>query len=604
MAFRPETAKPINELANILLLEPHSLSRGERELIATHVSCANECQFCQTIHGAYRRALSRRRSARRCRPRSIRRGGESLAKLKALLNIAGKVARSGRDVTADDIARARGEGATDLEIHDTVLIAALFCLCNRYVDGLATDMPESLDYFRERVPVMAAQGYQMPPRAPHRASSIRPWGRPSAPSLPSSTKAHLRYEGWRVAAASALGMLVGFASVLVYTFGIFLKPISETFDWNRESVSGAFGIAAMTAAVCAPLTGMLLDRFGPRGVILPAIVVFGAAFASISLLTPHLVAPLRAVRGVRPGRDGHVAGRLLARDLDLVRRAASAPRWPSACAGAPSARWSCHRSRSASSTRSAGGSPRWSSASRSSRSACRPCSRSSGSGRAAARRTAAPPGPARRSARACAAYRFWILVIVLFCISIAQNGAVTHLSALLTDRGLTADRAAIAVSALGGAALAGRLGTGWLLDRFFAPWVSFALLVHGRARRLPAVGGGLAHRRRPGRGADRLQHGRRGRRHPVPRRALLRAALVLGALRAHLDVLRGRRGHRPRPDGQGIRCERFVRVTLLLWIAGSILVVAPLMLVLPRYETPAHRRPLVAASLLLRSARC
>jgi hypothetical protein len=68
------------------------------------------------------------------------------------------------------------------------------------------------------------------------------------------------YEGWRVAAASALGMLVSFASVLVYTFGIFLKPISETFHWNRESVSAAFGFAAMTAAVCAPITGMLLDR--------------------------------------------------------------------------------------------------------------------------------------------------------------------------------------------------------------------------------------------------------------------------------------------------------------------------------------------------------
>ena len=73
-------------------------------------------------------------------------------------------------------------------------------------------------------------------------------------------------------------------------------------------------------------------------------------------------------------------------------------------------------------------------------------------------------------------YRFWIIVVVLFCISIAQNGSITHLSALLTDRGLHPDRAAIAVSALGGAALFGRLATGWLLDRFFAPWVSFALL--------------------------------------------------------------------------------------------------------------------------------
>ena len=124
MAFRPETAKPINELANILLFEPHSLSRGERELIATHVSCANECQFCQTIHGAYAAHFLGDEAL----VLQAKVDPESAAlppKLKALLNIAGKVARSGRDVTADDIARARGEGATDLEIHDTVLIAAL-----------------------------------------------------------------------------------------------------------------------------------------------------------------------------------------------------------------------------------------------------------------------------------------------------------------------------------------------------------------------------------------------------------------------------------------------------------------------------------------------
>ena len=162
MAFRPETAKPINELANILLFEPHSLSRGERELIATHVSCANDCEFCQTIHGAYAAHFLGDESL--VQQAKVDPESANLSpKLKALLNIAGKVARSGRDVSAEDIARARGEGASDLEIHDTVLIAALFCLCNRYVDGLATDMPESLDYFRERVPVMAAQGYQMPP---------------------------------------------------------------------------------------------------------------------------------------------------------------------------------------------------------------------------------------------------------------------------------------------------------------------------------------------------------------------------------------------------------------------------------------------------------
>jgi len=162
MAFRPETAKPINELANILLFADHSLTRGERELIATHVSCANDCEFCQTVHGAYA-AYFLGDEALVLKAKVDPESANLSPKMKALLNIAGKVARSGKLVTAEDVARARGEGATDLEIHDTVLIAALFCLCNRYVDGLATEMPESLEYFRERVPIMAQHGYQMTP---------------------------------------------------------------------------------------------------------------------------------------------------------------------------------------------------------------------------------------------------------------------------------------------------------------------------------------------------------------------------------------------------------------------------------------------------------
>jgi alkylhydroperoxidase/carboxymuconolactone decarboxylase family protein YurZ len=81
------------------------------------------------------------------------------AKLKALLAIAGKVQQSGKNVTPEDIARAHREGATDLEIHDTVLIAAMFCMCNRYVDGLATWAPENPDFYRERAAKIAAEGY-------------------------------------------------------------------------------------------------------------------------------------------------------------------------------------------------------------------------------------------------------------------------------------------------------------------------------------------------------------------------------------------------------------------------------------------------------------
>ena len=158
MAFRPETAKPINELVDVLLRGPHSLSPGERELIATFVSAQNDCRYCQTIHGAI--------AAHHLQDEDLVvkvKGDPQHAaisdKLKALLVIAGKTAESGKAVTAEDVARARAHGATDIEIHDTVLIAAVFCMCNRYVDGLATWAPDDPDFYRQRAALVAQNGY-------------------------------------------------------------------------------------------------------------------------------------------------------------------------------------------------------------------------------------------------------------------------------------------------------------------------------------------------------------------------------------------------------------------------------------------------------------
>jgi MFS family permease len=392
------------------------------------------------------------------------------------------------------------------------------------------------------------------------------------------------YEGWRVAAASALGILVGFASVLVYTFGIFLKPIAETFSWNRESVSGAFGIAAMTAAVCAPITGMLLDRFGPRGVILPAIVIFGGAFASISLLTPHLwhlyllfvvfgvvamatsqVAYSRAISTWFHGRLGTalafgMCGSALGAMIlpPIAQRLIDALGWRQAAVTIGIAILAIGLPTVLAFVRE------------------RPGTRTA-AGRVAV--SGATVGEGLRD------YRFWIIVVVLFSISIAQNGAITHLSALLTDRGLHPDRAAIAVSALGGAALFGRLATGWLLDRFFAPWVSFALLA------LAALGVFILS------SASTLSSGvvaavlvgfsMGGEADVIPflvaRYFGLRSFSVLYALTWTFYAVAGAIG--PVLMGKAFDASGSY-TTLLIWIAGSILVVAPLMLVLPRYETP------------------
>jgi uncharacterized peroxidase-related enzyme len=159
MAFRPETAKPLNELVDVLLRGPHTLSPGERELIATFVSARNDCRYCQTIHGAI---AAHHLGGDEQLVVDVKRDAQHAAvsdKLKALLAIAGHVAENGRRVTEADIARARQHGATDLEIHDTVLIAAAFCMFNRYVDGLATWAPDDPGFYRRRAALVAEHGY-------------------------------------------------------------------------------------------------------------------------------------------------------------------------------------------------------------------------------------------------------------------------------------------------------------------------------------------------------------------------------------------------------------------------------------------------------------
>jgi uncharacterized peroxidase-related enzyme len=159
MAFRPETARPLNALVEILLQGPHSLTRGERELIATYVSSRNGTQYCHNIHGAIAAAHLGGNEALVKQVKADFLQAEIGPKLKALLVIAGKVQQDGKLVSAADVEAARSQGATDLEIHDTVLIAAAFCMYNRYVDGLGTYQPDDEAFYRERGKRVARDGY-------------------------------------------------------------------------------------------------------------------------------------------------------------------------------------------------------------------------------------------------------------------------------------------------------------------------------------------------------------------------------------------------------------------------------------------------------------
>lgn len=167
LEYRQDSAAPIRELTQIILRGPGTLSFAEREMIATVVSQANGCRFCSAAHEAVTNVLLG--ESETCN--LIRADFETAPisdKMKALLHIAQLTQKGGRYVTPAAVDRAKQCGATDLEIHDTVLIAALFCLYNKYVDGLATQMPDSPEYFNalgERIAVSYGrrpEGYEKP----------------------------------------------------------------------------------------------------------------------------------------------------------------------------------------------------------------------------------------------------------------------------------------------------------------------------------------------------------------------------------------------------------------------------------------------------------
>lgn len=159
MHFRPETAKPLNELAETLLRGPSTLTSAEREMIASYVSYQNECHFCHSSHGA---AAAHHLDGNLDLLDDIKAGfvkTDISPKMRALLNIAKKVQVLGNKVKEEDIEAARAEGATDTEIHDTVLISAAFCMFNRYVDGLGTWAPKEKEAYDDTGKRLAHEGY-------------------------------------------------------------------------------------------------------------------------------------------------------------------------------------------------------------------------------------------------------------------------------------------------------------------------------------------------------------------------------------------------------------------------------------------------------------
>lgn len=163
LEYRKDSAQPIRELTQTLLRGPSTLTEGERELIATIVSHNNECKFCTTAHTAAADKLLGQGDTTAQIKNNIETASVS-DKMKGLLTIAKQVQQSGKNVTANSVQRAKDAGATDIEIHDTVLIAALFCLYNRYVDGLATRLPDSAAYYDTLAERLVTNGYKRLPQ--------------------------------------------------------------------------------------------------------------------------------------------------------------------------------------------------------------------------------------------------------------------------------------------------------------------------------------------------------------------------------------------------------------------------------------------------------
>jgi MFS family permease len=304
---------------------------------------------------------------------------------------------------------------------------------------------------------------------PQNISTLQPAEPPS-----DLTEFDLTYHGWRVVLAACLGVMAGFGSLFVYTFSVFVKPLAAEFGWSREAISSGFAIAAVTLGLCSPLLGRWIDRFGPRRIILICMTVYGCAIASLALLRSGLwqFYVTCFVLGVVGNGAAHLAysrsistwfQRRLGTALAFVMVGAglgamilpvvaqsiiSRFGWRAAYAslgglalvlGLPLS-WHYIRERGI-----------------------------------IGRESAPVPHSGMTWQQGLRSFAFWIVTAILFVSSISMNGAITHLSALLTDRGLTVADAALCASILGGSSLLGRIVVGWLLDRFFGPRVALAI---------------------------------------------------------------------------------------------------------------------------------
>jgi len=274
----------------------------------------------------------------------------------------------------------------------------------------------------------------------------------------------IRYPGWGVLAAAFAGVMVSFAPIVPYTFSLFLDPLHAAFGWKREAMGGAFALAAITVALVSPLIGLLLDRFPPRRIILPGIVIFAVALATLSRLTPHIVqfyltffviglvanatAQFAYTRTVLTWFTNH---RGFALALLLSGSGVGSILIP------PLTQWMIEHHGWRSAFALLGGIAMLGLPLTAILVRNRPEAAIVGSGHRA--ETGVSVAAALRSAA------FWILAFITILSAFSENGLVTNLASILTQHGVVAASAALALSVRGGAGIIGRLGVGLAIDR-------------------------------------------------------------------------------------------------------------------------------------------
>ncbi len=287
------------------------------------------------------------------------------------------------------------------------------------------------------------------------------------------------FYGWWIVLAAASGLAVHAAPILTFTFGVFLKSLSQEFRWSRTQISLAITLVSLGVTLTSPFLGRLVDRRGARRVILPAVGLFGAGVLSLYFLSAHLwhFYAIFLFVGVVGSGTGPVAySKIISQWFDQKRGQALGLAMVGSSVGVfimPSLAQALISSvgwRSAyivlgllslgvtltvvglflTETPQLMG--------------LEPDGKASAA--TAAKQRESEPGLSSREARRTAT--FWVLVSAAFLISASFVGCLIHLVPLLTDRGVSAQSAAWATSVGAGGALLARAGTGYLLDRFFA----------------------------------------------------------------------------------------------------------------------------------------